>query len=358
MSFKNQYTFLDKLLHRISFVSGSAQVGISDIEDKIYAEKLKNVIPSKPLFITALPRAGTTVLLNLLVSTGQFASHTYRDMPFVFCPMIWQRFSTMFQKDVESRERAHGDGLNISSESPEAFEEMLWKLFWKDNYKRDRIELWKDCNDLHFVDFVKSHMRKIVALRFPQGGHQRYASKNNLNVARLQLLPRIFPDSLVIIPFREPMQHAMSLHQQHLRFLEMHKLDRFSVHYMKGIGHFDFGENLLPINFDNWLNKDRRNDATNLQFWVEYWIAAYSHILNQTSETMHLLSYSSLVKKPVHSLERLASVVGLADARLLTSQVETLRSPREYEIDVASIPLDLLDKAQDLYLKLQKRSII
>ncbi len=57
------------------------------------------------MFVTALPRAGTTILLNLLVGTGSFASHTYRDMPFVLCPMIWQRFAKQFQVSDEARER-------------------------------------------------------------------------------------------------------------------------------------------------------------------------------------------------------------------------------------------------------------
>ena len=40
------------------------------------------------IFITGLPRSGTTSLLNFLYSSNQYASLTYRNMPFVLSPNL------------------------------------------------------------------------------------------------------------------------------------------------------------------------------------------------------------------------------------------------------------------------------
>ena len=37
--------------------------------------------------------------------------------------------------DTELKERAHGDGIKVSTESPEAFEEVFWKTFSDEEYE-------------------------------------------------------------------------------------------------------------------------------------------------------------------------------------------------------------------------------
>jgi len=80
-----------------------------------------------PIFITSLPRAGTTILLAALNSVPQLATHLYRDMPFVMAPLLWSRLSGRFRKQAVLQERAHGDGIAIGYDSPEAFEEVIWR---------------------------------------------------------------------------------------------------------------------------------------------------------------------------------------------------------------------------------------
>ena len=72
------------------------------------------------VFITGLARAGTTILLNALYKSNVFASLSYSDMPFVLAPNIWSKIS-FNKKDLEPKERAHGDGIKVSKQSPEAF---------------------------------------------------------------------------------------------------------------------------------------------------------------------------------------------------------------------------------------------
>ena len=80
---------------------------------------------------------------------------------------------------------------------------------------------------------------------------KRYLSKNNQNIRRVELISKIFPNSKILIPFRNPIQHAYSLLSQHKRFIEDSKKDKFVSHYMKWIGHTEFGPNYIPINNKN-----------------------------------------------------------------------------------------------------------
>jgi hypothetical protein len=90
--FEHRYSFLDRGLHRIAFATLPTQIALAEFENRLFAEQLAQVELEKPLFITALPRAGTTLLLEICAGMKEFASHRYRDMPFVVIPFLWSRF--------------------------------------------------------------------------------------------------------------------------------------------------------------------------------------------------------------------------------------------------------------------------
>ena len=70
------------------------------------------------IFVSGLARSGTTILLNALYESDEFASLTYRDMPFVLAPNLWSKLSNGKEKNNKV-ERAHGDGIKVSTESPD-----------------------------------------------------------------------------------------------------------------------------------------------------------------------------------------------------------------------------------------------
>ncbi|MDX2505064.1 MAG: sulfotransferase [Gammaproteobacteria bacterium] len=243
MAFESKYSLLDGILHSLAFKSWPVQAAVSDIEDRLFKAELDKINIEKPVFITALPRAGTTLMLELCVSQGEFTSHSYRDMPFVLSPMFWHKFSTKFQQSDIPRERAHGDGMLVNVDSPEAFEEVVWRTFWESHYKKDRIVPWSNEEDAEFYRFFYNHLKKIVAIHSGAARqHTRYVSKNNLNIARIDALLANVSDAVIILPFREPLQHAASLLKQHRNFLKIHNEDPFALSYMKAIGHYGFGE--------------------------------------------------------------------------------------------------------------------
>ena len=102
-------------------------------------------------------------------------------------------------------ERAHGDGIRISVESPEAFEEVFWMTFSE--------------ND----DHTEEKFKRYIQLINNKYSKNRYLSKNNQNVKRLNLISKIFPKSKFLFPFRDPIQHANSLLFQHQRSIEHSK---------------------------------------------------------------------------------------------------------------------------------------
>lgn len=355
--FENRYSAADRLVHEISFATRPMQAMLSHVEDKVFASRLKTR-SIRPVFITALPRAGTTLMLELCSALPEFASHSYRHMPFVLTPMLWQKFSARFRADDTARERAHGDGMLVSVDSPEAFEEVVWMNFWRGHYRPGAIAPWGTRPSPEFDAFFSRHRDKIVALD-DRGGMRptRYISKNNLNIARVQRLAMHIADSRVLIPFREPWQQAWSLLSRHRLFMRMHRDDHFSRIYMAGIGHFDFGANLKPVDFDGWLGKTQHGDADSYAFWLAYWCAAYRHLLARQSERIRFSDFDALCSAPESGLQRIAEYLEVESPAQLVAQAPRLRAPRRAAVPMHEIDADLRADAEDVYAQLRQAAL-
>lgn len=355
MSATQRYSWLDRLLHRAAFAQIEMQQGLSALEDRMFAGRIPDTGPDRPVFVTSLPRAGTTLLLETLSGVGEFASHTYRDMPFVLCPMLWHRMSAGFRRTQALRERAHGDGMAVGYDSPEAFEEVAWMAFWEDKYLPDRIMPWTaEDRDPGFEAFLRTHMRKITALRADGGGTLRYLSKNNANVARLDLLPILFPDCRIVIPVRDPWSHVRSLRRQHARFLELHAADAFGRSYMAWLGHFEFGATLKPIDFAGWIDRAGPLDPLGDEFWIAYWTNAYEAVLAAAGPGVRFIDYDRLCAEPAPMLEALADAAGLDDPAPLLARIDRFRPPTAYAPPDAAPPG--LARARELHEALVGRA--
>ena len=356
MNVSDRYGTFDRLLYRIAFRAGTAQRTLADMEEMLYGETLDEIEVGDPVFITALPRAGTTILLKLLWETGRFATHTYQDMPFVLAPLLWRRYAELFGRDIEATERAHGDGIEVSGKSPEAFEEMVWKQFWPTHYRGDYIRPWtREDQNPEFDTFFERHMRKVAAARneeAPDAG--RYLSKNNLNIARLAAPPEPLRTGTFVIPFRDPLQQAASMQRQHERFLELHEEDDFVREYMEAIGHHEFGKGLKPVDFDGWL--DDAPPPSTLAFWVRYWTVAYRFVLDHAGNEAVLLSYRRLVQQPEAALSRLAERLDVPRAAL-AGQADQIQPPRTHEVDTSQLPDEIDREAAEVYDQLDQHAV-
>jgi len=247
-----------------------------NVEQFVFLEKDDN-FNDDHVFVAGLARSGTTMLLNAIYQSDQFASLTYDDMPFILAPNFWAKISPT-KVHGEPQERMHGDGVKVTTNSPEAFEEVFWKTFSDDS---------KNCREL-FINFVSLILKK---------NHKtRYLSKNNQNIRRLKLISEYFPRSKILIPFRDPLQQALSLFSQHKRFIKKANEDSFVRQYMDWIGHSEFGLDYKIINKTNL----QYSNENNLNHWLEQWHLTYQFIFNLLTENknIYLICYEKLCHDP------------------------------------------------------------
>src|SRR3546814_15898758 len=76
-----------------------------------------------------------TILLESLAAHPDTVTHRYRDYPGVLAPIFWDRVSEhLYAGRSTPVERAHGDGIAVTQDSPEAIEEMLWMAFHPESH--------------------------------------------------------------------------------------------------------------------------------------------------------------------------------------------------------------------------------
>ncbi|MEV8468148.1 sulfotransferase [Fluviibacterium sp. DFM31] len=351
------YSKLDQRVHKVAFSSRMLQMSMADMEDSMFSKDLKGITGARPIFITSLPRAGTTILLTALAHVPGLATHLYRDMPFLMAPMLWNRLSKGFRKDSTLAERAHGDGIQVGYDSPEAFEEVIWKAFWPDHYKGDGITLWTGADrNAEAEEFLRKHLCKIIALRCgPNAAEGRYISKNNGNVARIPLLRAIFPDADIVVPVRDPVTHAASLWRQHKNFLTQHAEDPFVKRYMGDIGHYEFGQLHRPIQFPTLAARTDGTTPEDLDYWLGYWIAAFEH-LQGLDDGILFVSHEAQRNDGLGEMTRLCDQLGLEPGAHL-AEVAGEFTPLPDRPIAHELPADRVDHARALYQSLTGTSL-
>ena len=272
----NNYSMLQQFLHRFVLSSQFVREVMFDIEQSVFLKKNNN-FNDNHVFVAGLARSGTTVLLNALYQSNQFASLTYDDMPFVLAPNLWEKIN---RRSVhgEAKERTHGDSIKVATNSPEAFEEVFWKTFGDDS---------KNSREF-FINYISIILKK--------NNKTRYLSKNNQNIRRLTVISDCFPQSKILIPFRDPLQHVSSLFSQHKRFVKEQTKDKFIRNYMDWIGHSEFGLGYKMIHPSNLQYPDE------MQFnhWLEQWYLTYKLVLELSAQNKecYLIGYESLCINP------------------------------------------------------------
>jgi hypothetical protein len=346
------YGRLDRMLHRLAFATLEAQKGLGRVESRVFAAQLDDDAARRPVFVTSLPRAGTTVMLEALAGLPEFAAATYRHMPFTLAPLLWQRFSRRFARAGATAGRAHGDGIAVGLDSPEAFEEMLWMAFWPAHYRADAILPWSaEAEAPGFAEFFRRHMAKVVSLA---PAATRYLSKNNANIARLGLIERLFPDATVVVQVRDPFAQVASLRRQHARFGALHARDPFARAYMEGLGHFEFGAALRPIAFAEPVPHPAA--AAGPDFWLGYWADAYEWVLATAGARVVFVDHDRLSAAPERHLPLLAEALGLAEPDALAAAAARFRPAPPVAPPEGAAPA-LVERAAAVHAELCRRCL-
>ncbi|QIE43981.1 sulfotransferase (plasmid) [Rhodobacteraceae bacterium SC52] len=262
----SDYSTLDKLLHRVVLGSPALSEMLGDMDG---AAAGKSVAPARaPVYVTGLARAGTTVLMRALHGSDQFASLTYADMPMVMAPNLWAKLSRSSRKEGEARERAHGDGVMVDFDAPEALEE----VFWRTHCGRDYIRpdgLVPHVPDAETLEAYRTYQARICH----RYSRPRYLAKNNNMMLRLLPLARALPEARFLIPVRDPLAQAQSLRSQHARFQDS---DAFTRSYMTWLVHHEFGADQRPFLLPGQTAPEGPLDG--LDYWLTEWIACYGYL--------------------------------------------------------------------------------
>ena len=291
---QKQYSGLDRFLHKL--VLGSKVIQSTSFElQRLVAPKLP--IPARPVFIVGLARSGTTTLLNLLMATGEFESSRYRSLPLPLFPAFWRKVHKVCHRGQSPIQRAHDDGILVSPDSPEAFEEIYW----------DNIG-----NHLSKKELVQSFSYYISSIAGASSPGKRYISKNNNNITRLDLLETVCKqlDGVIIIPIRDPLKTAISSLRMHQRFIAMQEEDPFVLEYMNLLGHREFGKGLQWFQVGSKLFQPN-HPTTEVECWLEYWIYLHSAILQVSPEHCQMVDFDAIRSNPVVKLKPLLKSCGV-----------------------------------------------
>ena len=251
----NNYNFWQQFLHRIALSFRFMRETMFEIEKSAFLKKSKIEVKN-PVFVTGLARAGTTILLEAIHKSGEFASLSYSDMPFLMAPNLWKKISKR-DESQQKIERAHGDGIMVNTNSPEAFEEVFWQTLTQ-QYGEDQFE--------NYVRLILHSYQR-----------HRYLSKNNQNVNRIDILQKVLPSAKILIIFKDPINHASSLLKQHIEFSKVQQNDSFIKDYMDWIHHSEFGLSYQPITSDNL----KHANPECIDHWLEQWWLLYERLIKR-----------------------------------------------------------------------------
>ena len=325
-------------------------IKLGSLETKLVEGILSDVV-ERPIYVTGLARSGTTILLETLARHPDVATHRYRDFPMVFTPYLWNRWLDLVPRQAEApAERSHGDGIAVTSESPEAFEEPLWMAFFPHQHELSSsavLDRQTDCPQ--FERFYRDHIRKLLAVR----GRRRYVAKGNYNLTRIAYLAKLFPHARFVIPVRDPVWHIASLMKQHRLFLDGQRDNPPGQRHLRRVGHFEFGEDRRPINVGDGQATaaimELWRAGEEVRGWARYWSHMHRYIADRLEQDPRLrasvliVRYEDLCADPRTTLQELLLHCALSPSpELLSEAAERFHPPSYYRPKFSPAELSII----------------
>jgi hypothetical protein len=319
------------------------------MEARLLSEELARIPVSMPIYVAGLARSGSTLLHEIIAGHPGVATHRVKDYPMVITP-YWWRQATARLAPVAPRERAHHDKVMITTDSPDALEEMLWMAFFP------RCHNPAVDNRLHaatrrraFEDYYPTHMRKLLLAEHAG----RYVAKANYHIARLAYLARLFPDAKFILPIRAPVGHIASLVRQQEWFTLGHKSNPRALRFMQRSGHFEFGRDRRPIHLGDearvgairraWSGKEE------VRGWALYWDMVYGYLARLLAADPRLramtltVRFEDLCEAPAETIRGVLAHCRLSDAEgVLAKFARGIRTPDYYKHSFTPLELEVI----------------
>lgn len=298
------YSLMERFLHRLLLASPIRSEVAFDLECALIPVLKTDFHKGKHVFVAGLARAGTTILMRAIHESGSFVSLTYRDMPYVMAPNLGQKINHFSPRSIGRHERAHGDRIMVDFDSPEALEEVFWRTFCGNDYIKNEALVHHKPN----LEII-SKFRVFVSHVLTKYEGERYLSKNNNNILRLSAIRNAFPNSIIIVPFRDPLEHAYSLLRQHQRFSSAS--DHFTREYMGWLVHHEFGQDHRPFFFGKEIIS---RDLCTIDYWLLVWLTVYQYLLQLiTSNQVNVVpvAYEDLCEKNNKTWKQVCELVAL-----------------------------------------------
>ncbi len=326
-------------LGRFIRATAPAWLGLSALETRVLRRRLQPV--DRPIYILGLPRAGTTITLEMVSRHPESASHRHVDFPNLFTPYLWNSFVSRLGLEKETpHERLHRDGLMVTALSPEAGEESLWTRFIPGLHAEDRsVVLTRDDHHPRFESFYRDHIRKLLLVR----GRRRYVAKGNYNVTRLAYILKMFPDARFLLLVRHPFHQVASLLKQDRLFTRLFANDSRWGEITTSIGHYSFGpaKKWVRVGDGDTVAEIHRLLAANREAraWAVYWSSIYGFVADQLAADPALaaattvIRYEDLVDHPGPTIDSILEHTALDPrpySELRAHYLQKLKAPDYY----------------------------
>lgn len=281
---------LSSFVHRCS----SWWVRLGNLESITLREEIDATEIDGPIYVSGIARAGTTILLELLSRHPELASHKYRDFPGMFVPTWWNQGQS--SQELIPEERAHGDRLQVTQDSPEAMEEPLWMAFFADIHRSDvNNVLDRATENPEFEQFYRDHLRKLLMVR----ARSRYLAKGNYNLTRLAYLQKIEPSAKFVVVVRNPRDHIASLIKQHRLFCRGQEQYPRALAHLQHVGHFEFGLDRRAICIGDEVAQEVTElwqQGEEVRGSARHWASVYGWVLDQLESDARLADATKIVR--------------------------------------------------------------
>lgn len=326
---------------------------LAGLESAVLREDIDTTPIRQPIYIAGVPRAGSTLITEILSRHPDVTSHRYSDFPNIHTPYWRNWLAQRARRQAPSAsERAHRDRIMVTAESPEAVEEVIWMQFFDHLHDPSRDQrLGKETSNPEFESFYRDHIRKLLLVR----ARSRYLAKGNYNATRLPYLHKLFPDARFVIPVRNPIDQVASLVKQDNLFEQLNNEDPRVDRQLRMSGHFEFGPARKPICLDRDESacSIRRlwESGKSAEGWALYWHGIYREVLRQLESDPELKSavllvkYEDMCREPGKIIGRLLEHTGL-DASEAVSIIEefagSISKPDYYQTEFPEQTLESL----------------
>ena len=341
MTAKNLESFQVPL--RVHLLSGFVHrfsnwwVQLGQLESASVRDKIEQIEIDRPIYVTGIARAGTTIVLEMLSRHPELASHKYRDFPGMFVPTWWNQGQRNEKLTLE--ERAHGDRLQVTQDSPEAMEEPLWMAMFPDVHNPDASNvLDRTTNHPRFEQYYRDHVRKLLLVR----ERPRYLAKGNYNLTRLAYMQKIEPSAKFVVVVRNPRDHIASLIKQHRLFCAGQQQYPRALAHMQHVGHFEFGLDRRAICVGDSVAQEvtelwQKNEE--VRGSARHWASVYGWLLDQLetdeqlADAVMLVRFEDLCSDPQAVVGEILNHCELSVTSEIEDFADTISAPEYYSPD-------------------------